>query len=50
MLKGKTAIITGSSRGIGRQIAITFARNGANVVVNGNRIEMLESLRRKSRS
>jgi 3-oxoacyl-[acyl-carrier protein] reductase len=30
-LEGKTAIITGASRGIGRAIAITFAKEGANV-------------------
>lgn len=34
-LKGKTAIITGSARGIGAGIAVAFGREGANVVVNG---------------
>lgn len=34
MLKGKVAIVTGASRGIGRQIALTLASYGANVVVN----------------
>ncbi|OOO00239.1 MAG: 3-oxoacyl-[acyl-carrier-protein] reductase [Epulopiscium sp. Nele67-Bin004] len=34
MLTGKTAVITGSSRGIGKAIAIMYAQNGANVVIN----------------
>lgn len=33
-LEGKTAIVTGASRGIGRAIAIAFAKEGADVVVN----------------
>jgi citronellol/citronellal dehydrogenase len=32
-LKGKTIFITGSSRGIGREIALICAENGANVVI-----------------
>src|SRR5262245_11386262 len=32
-LKGKTAIVTGSSRGIGRAIALRLARDGARVVM-----------------
>ena len=32
-LKGKVAIVTGSSRGIGKDIAVGFAREGADVVV-----------------
>lgn len=31
LLEGKTALITGASRGIGRMIAIKFAQHGANV-------------------
>ena len=45
MLKGKNAIITGASRGIGREIALTLAENGANIVINyrnyNNEIEAL---------
>ena len=35
-LEGKSAIVTGSSRGIGRAIAIELARQGTDVVVNYN--------------
>ncbi len=31
LLKGKTAVITGAARGIGRQIALTYAGEGANI-------------------
>ncbi len=35
MLKGKTALVTGSTSGIGLGIAISLARQGANIVLNG---------------
>ncbi|MFD2911088.1 3-oxoacyl-[acyl-carrier-protein] reductase [Jeotgalibacillus terrae] len=46
-LDGKTAIVTGASRGIGRSIAIELAKNGANVVVNysGNEEKAKETAR-----
>ena len=35
VLKGKTALVTGSTSGIGHGIALCLARQGANVVLNG---------------
>ena len=45
MLKGKTSLITGASRGIGRAIALDMARNGANIALNyiGNSKEAEET-------
>ena len=34
MIQNKNAIITGGTRGIGREIAKTFAQNGANIAIN----------------
>ena len=34
MLKGKNIIVTGATRGIGREIALTLAKNGANLAIN----------------
>ena len=38
-LKGKTIFITGASRGIGREIALKCARDGASIVVTGKTTE-----------
>jgi 3-hydroxybutyrate dehydrogenase len=35
MLKGKTALVTGSTSGIGLGVALALARQGANVMLNG---------------
>ena len=37
MLKGKIAVVTGASRGIGRAIAVKLAAEGAVVIINYNR-------------
>jgi NADP-dependent 3-hydroxy acid dehydrogenase YdfG len=43
-LKGKVAVLTGASSGIGRATAKLFARAGAKVVVGARRKPKLESL------
>ena len=47
----KTAVITGSSQGIGRQIALEFAKNNYNVVINYNKskneaFELVEKIKK----
>lgn len=34
MLKGKVALVTGGSRGIGRAIALKLASEGADIIIN----------------
>lgn len=43
-LENKVCIITGASSGIGREVALEFAKEGANVVVGARRLEKLEEL------
>jgi NAD(P)-dependent dehydrogenase (short-subunit alcohol dehydrogenase family) len=43
-LEGKTALVTGASRGIGREIALAYARAGADVAVLARSAKELEEL------
>jgi NAD(P)-dependent dehydrogenase (short-subunit alcohol dehydrogenase family) len=42
-LQGKTALVTGASRGIGKAIAAELAASGANVMLNSRKQEALEA-------
>ncbi len=43
-LQDKVAIITGASRGIGREIALVFAQEGAKLVLTARSMDLLKSL------
>ena len=43
-LQDKVAIVTGASRGIGREIALLFAREGAKLTITARNTALLESL------
>ena len=47
LLVGKTALITGASRGIGRSVATLFAQNGANVILISRNEEKLKELQQE---
>ncbi len=44
-LKGRVAVISGASSGLGKQMALGFAKAGADVVLVARRIERLEELK-----
>jgi 3-oxoacyl-[acyl-carrier protein] reductase len=43
-LSGKTGLVTGASRGIGRAIALGLAREGVKVAIAARRVKLLEEL------
>ena len=49
-LKGKVALVTGSSRGIGRGVALALAAEGCDVMLTGRDAAALKRLPRRSAS
>ncbi|CAJ0945807.1 unnamed protein product, partial [Mesorhabditis belari] len=45
--EGKVALVTGSSNGIGRGIAVHFVKNGAKVTLTGRSVEALEEAKKE---
>lgn len=48
-LENKVCIVTGASSGIGREVALEYAREGAKVVIGARRVKMLEELVEESK-
>lgn len=48
-LSGRVALVTGASKGIGRAIAVCFAREGANIAITGRTVPELEETARRVR-
>ena len=46
-LKGRVAVISGASSGLGKQMAHAFAKQGANLVILARRMERLEELKKE---
>jgi len=49
-LKGKTALITGASKGLGKAMALALARGGANVALASRNLDALNAVAKEARS
>src|SRR3982751_6213137 len=49
-LSGKVALVTGGSRGLGREMVLGFARAGADVVISSRKLDACEALAKEVES
>jgi len=49
-LKGRVVLITGSARGMGKEFALGFAKEGADVIINGRNIEKAKTVAKEMES
>ena len=49
-LSGKIALVTGGSRGLGREMVLAFAERGADVVIASRKIETCEAVAEEVRA
>jgi NAD(P)-dependent dehydrogenase (short-subunit alcohol dehydrogenase family) len=49
-LDGKVSIVTGATRGIGKAIAIAFAREGSNLVIAGRSVDQLNEVQKTTQA
>ena len=49
-LQGKVAVVTGGSRGLGREMVLAFAERGADVVIASRKLENCETVAEEVRA
>ncbi|MCB0956191.1 MAG: SDR family NAD(P)-dependent oxidoreductase, partial [Ilumatobacter sp.] len=49
-LQGKVAVVTGGSRGLGREMVLAFAERGADVVIASRKLENCEAVAEEVRA
>jgi NAD(P)-dependent dehydrogenase (short-subunit alcohol dehydrogenase family) len=49
MLEGKVALVTGASQGLGRALALAYAKEGANLVISSRSADSLETVAKETR-